>query len=215
MNKVINLDSLLETIEGEYERQKKMIIDKAKEDYEKILQKYRDEADRRAREEFNKIVEEAKRKAGLILQKKLSEAELNAKWELLKDKEEAFQYIVDKFLEKVYEKQYLEMAREVLFWHIYRTLKTLNVEKCVIRVNEKSKKLIDKDSLRKKLKEDGLKIKLSFKEDKSINGEAIIEALEGKLRVDCSFRGMIAKDEDLIKKLLNEKIFEKRVIRDR
>ncbi|MBC7090388.1 MAG: hypothetical protein H5T50_00480 [Nitrososphaeria archaeon] len=209
MNKVINLDSLLETIEGEYERQKKMIIDKAKEDYEKILQKYRDEADRRAREEVNKIVEEAKRKAGLILQKKISEAELNAKWELLKDKEEAFKYIVDKFLEKVYEKQYLEMAKEVLFWHIYRTLKTLNIEKCVIRVNEKSKKLIDKDSLRKKLKEDGLKIQLSFKEDKSINGEAIIEALEGKLRVDCSFREMIAKDEDLIKKLLNEKIFEK------
>ena len=209
MNKVINFDLLLETIEGEYEKQKKMIIDKAKDDYEKILQKYRDEAGRKAEEEVNKIVEEAKRKAGLILQKKISEAELNAKWELLKDKEKAFQNIVDRFLEKVYDKQYLDMAKEILFWHIYRTLKTLNVEKCVIKFNEKSKILIDKDNLRKKLKENGLKMQLSFKKDENIRGEAVIEALDGKLRVDCSFREMITKDEDLIKKLLNEKIFEK------
>lgn len=209
MNKIINLEILLENLEKEYEMKKKKIIEEVKVEYEKILEKYRREAEKRGEEEVEKIIEDAKRKADLILRKKVSEAELNAKWILLKEKEEAFHYIINRFLEEVYEQTYSNISKEIFFWHLYRTLKVLNVEKCNIRIVNKTSKLVDKRKLKEKLKADGIKMKISFKNDDNIDEGAIIEALDGKLKVNCSFRELVTKDEDLIKRLLNEKVFER------
>ncbi len=209
MNKIINLEILLENLEKEYEMKKKKIIEEAKVEYEKTLEKYRREAENKGEEEAEKIIEDAKRKADLILRKKVSEAELNAKWILLKEKEEAFHYIINRFLEEVYEQTYSNISKEIFFWHLYRTLKVLNVEKCNIRVSNKTSKLVDKRELKEKLKADGIKMKISFKNDDNIDEGAIIEALDGKLKVNCSFRELVAKDEDLIKRVLNEKVFER------
>lgn len=210
MNKIINLNLLLENLEKEYERKKNEIIEEANKEYEKILEKYQKEAESKGEEEAKKIISDAKRKAELILQKKISEAELNAKWELLKEKEEAFHYIINQFLEEVYKQSYSDMTKEVFFWYMYKTLKILNVEKCSIRISGKANKLVDRDSLRKKLRADGIKMQISFKQDNNIEEGAIIEALDGKLKVNCSIKELIAKDEDIIKRLLDEKVFERR-----
>lgn len=209
MNKIINLNTLLNALEEEYDNQKREILEEAKKSFEKTVQEYREEAEKKAEEELKKIVDDAEKKAEIILQKKISEAELNARWELLKEKEEAFYYILNRFLEEFYKQSYYDMAREIFFWYIYRTLKALNVDKCIIRIGEKADRLVDRERLRRKLKEDGIRMQLTFKKDKSIEDGSIIEALDGKLRVECTVKGMIAKDEDLIKNLINEKIFER------
>jgi len=209
VNKIINLNTLLNALEEEYDNQKREILEEAKKSFEKTVQEYREEAEKKAEEELKKIVDDAEKKAEIILQKKISEAELNARWELLKEKEEAFYYILNRFLEEFYKQSYYDMAREIFFWYIYRTLKALNVDKCIIRIGEKADRLVDRERLRRKLKEDGIRMQLTFKKDKSIEDGSIIEALDGKLRVECTVKGMIAKDEDLIKNLINEKIFER------
>ncbi|MEM4736858.1 MAG: hypothetical protein QXD41_03220 [Nitrososphaeria archaeon] len=59
MNKIINLEILLENLEKEYERKKKEIIEEAKVEYEKTLEKYRREAENKGEEEVKKIIDEA------------------------------------------------------------------------------------------------------------------------------------------------------------
>lgn len=209
MNKIINLEILLENLEKEYERKKKGIIEEAKLEYEKTLEKYRKEAENKGEEEVKKIIDEARRRADIILRKKLSEAELNAKWELLKEKEEAFHHIINRLLEEAYGQTYSDKSKEIFFWYLYKTIKILNVEKCNIRISDKVNKLVDKEGLKKKLKAEGIKTQISFKEDDNIDEGAVIEALDGKLKVNCSFKELIAKDEDVIKRLVNEKVFER------
>lgn len=183
------------------ERISEAILDKVKADAENIIK----EAESRAREEIEKakaqqqarleeqegkIIEEAKEEAARIL----AQASIKARQELLATKTGVIDQIVNKVRQELSrtssdKSSPLNLIKEVMA--------TLNLEKVRVYVSPKDittvKKLLDRDEeLAKKIAE--------IKEFDCVGG-AIVEDIEGKIRIDNTYKTRL---EMLLPRLLPE-----------
>ncbi|MEM3403716.1 MAG: V-type ATP synthase subunit E [Nitrososphaeria archaeon] len=208
MSTAKNVESLIETIRKMYDEEKQEIIRDANNYKESIIETYRKKGESEGEKIAKEIVEKAKQKAILIIQKEVSEAQLKSDWMILEKKEEIFKGFIEKVLVEFYKPDFLDKTKELLYNLIVKGVLSLNVDKCAIVANEKTLSIMDTKALGKKLKDLGLKVKLSSKKDEKISEGVVLEAYGGDAKVDCTIRGILEKDKDWIRNWLDEKMFK-------
>jgi len=208
LNTTKNVENLINSIRKMYEEEKQRIINDAKNYRENIIETYKKRGESEGEQIAKDIIEKAKQKSNLIIQKEISEAQLKSDWIILEKKEEIFQDFIDKALEEFYKPDLLDKTKELLHTLILRGIVSLNVDKCEIVANGKTLSMIDVGALGNKLKDLGIKVKLSSRKDEKIGEGAILEAHGGDARVDCTIRGLLERDKDWIKNWLDGKMFK-------